>query len=108
MQAWVESKPFRFAVRLLVGLGLVLAMTLQPGGGTLSRAQEQPLPASQQIEPASAPIDSRALTPAAPNPKIQASCALKVMLVVDHSYSIASPNDYTQDMRNALTAFVTT
>lgn len=90
------------AARLVLGLLVVLAVTFQPGTEAATRAQEE------EIDPSPAPISHTDLPPAAPNPPLQAACPIRVMLVVDHSYSIRSPVDYRQQVKDALTAFTTT
>jgi uncharacterized repeat protein (TIGR01451 family) len=46
------------------------------------------------------------ITNPAPNPALSAGCGLNVMLVLDESYSIRTPIDYTNDVRNAAESFL--
>jgi uncharacterized repeat protein (TIGR01451 family) len=50
--------------------------------------------------------DAVRVTNPAPNPGLSAGCGLDVMLVLDESYSIRSPTDYTNKVRDAAKAFL--
>ena len=79
----------RLATRLLLGLLVVLASTIQPAPVTVTHGQEEPVPqppSEEPIDPPPAPDRLIAVQLAnVQNPALTVACPVKVMLVMDQS-----------------------